>query len=306
MGELAAAQPGKNRRYVQLEPGPMEAELVDARLGSVQVFRERLGAGMFVEAAPPSSLLPFGIILSAGGAIRFCGRDLRPTNVAQAAGGGWDIRFAGPIDYVSCVFQRAWFEREASALLGHAPRDDWFRNVGRPASSSAIGHLRTMITRTLERMMHQPSLLAGERTRTAVEAELVRLTVGALTSAAEPTPVAAYGRRRRGVRRVIEYVTDHPDADTTAANLCGIAGVSERTLEYGFREYLDVTPVRFLKLVRLNRARRDLLRASAQASAPPTTVTDVALRWGFFELGRFAGEYRRLFGERPSETLRRP
>ncbi|MCC6848434.1 MAG: helix-turn-helix domain-containing protein [Deltaproteobacteria bacterium] len=306
MHELAAAQPGKNRRYIQLEPGPMEAELVDARLGSVQVFRERLGAGMFVEAAPPASLLPFGIILSARGDIRFCGRDLHPANVAQAAGGGWDIRFDGPIDYVSCVFQRAWFEHEASALLGHAPFDDWFRNGGRPASSSAIGHLRTMITRTLERMMHQPSLLADDRTRKALEAELVRLTVGALTSTDVPTPVAAYGRRRRGVRRAIEYLTDHPDADTTVAGLCSVGEISERTLEYGFREDLGVTPVRFLKLVRLNGARRDLLRAAGCSSEPPTTVTEIALRWGFFEFGRFAGEYRRFFGERPSETLRRP
>jgi methylphosphotriester-DNA--protein-cysteine methyltransferase len=75
-----------------------------------------------------------------------------------------------------------------------------------------------------------------------------------------------------------------------------VAGV----LEYAFREQLGATPIRFLKLRRLNRVRRDLL-----AAAPGASVTGTALRAGVYDLGRFAGEYETLFGELPSETLRR-
>ncbi len=61
-------------------------------------------------------------------------------------------------------------------------------------------------------------------------------------------------------------------------------------------------PGRFLKLLRLNRVRRDLIRESCAERS----VTSLAITHGFTELGRFAGEYRALFGELPSETLQRP
>lgn len=300
--DLVAAQPDKNRRYVQLRPGAMESELLDARLGNVQVFRERLGAGMFVQAAPPAHLVPFGVVLSTRGAIRFCGREFLATSIAQATEGVWDIRFEGPIDYVSCVFQRPWFDQEVGALLGHAPPKDWFRNGGRPASTSTLGRLGLTIAQVLKQLRRRDSLLASGRIRRTIESEIVRLATAVLTSATSaPLRLAPYGQRQRAVRRVIEYLTDRHDPDTTISALCRIGGVSERTLEYGFRERLGMTPVRFLKVTRLNGARRDLLGATS----PATTVTDVALHWGFSELGRFAGDYRRLFGELPSETLRR-
>jgi AraC family ethanolamine operon transcriptional activator len=78
--------------------------------------------------------------------------------------------------------------------------------------------------------------------------------------------------------------------------------VSERTLEYAFREQVGMPPARYLRLRRLNGARREL-----RAAAPGTErVRDVAMRWGFWQLGRFAVEYRRLFAERPSDTLGGP
>jgi len=302
LGELAEAQPDKNRRYVQLEPGALVGDLLDARLGRVQIFRERLDAGMLLEAAPAATLVPFGILLSSRGEVRFCGEALDVASVAQATGGAWDIRFGGSIDYVSWVFERAWFEREVERLGAESPRGEWFRSRARPAATDAVQRLAATIVRVLERLAATPALLERPAVLRALEAEILRLSVTALESSDLPAdPAGSYGRRRRGVRRAVEFLHDQPEPDVTIPALCAVAGVSERTLEYGFREHLGVTPQRYLKLVRLNGARRDLLRASPSA----TTVTDVALGWGFLELGRFAGEYRRFFGELPSETLRR-
>jgi AraC family ethanolamine operon transcriptional activator len=105
--------------------------------------------------------------------------------------------------------------------------------------------------------------------------------------------------RRETVRRIEEYLDAHRAEVPSIPTLCSVAGVSERTLEYAFREHLGVTPVRYLKLRRLNQVRRGL-RAPDAATA---SVTDIALRAGFYDLGRFAGEYRALFGELPSQTL---
>ena len=80
-------------------------------------------------------------------------------------------------------------------------------------------------------------------------------------------------------------------------DLCKAACTSLSTLERVFREVFGVTPRRYLALRRLARVRNDLLNGE-----PGQSVTEVAARWGFFHLGRFAQEYGRLYHERPSET----
>jgi transcriptional regulator GlxA family with amidase domain len=85
------------------------------------------------------------------------------------------------------------------------------------------------------------------------------------------------------------------------ADLCGAVGISRRTLARAVRAVHATTPVRYLHGLRLAKARCAL--ASADAAA--TTVTQIATRFGFRELGRFARDYRITFGEAPSATLRR-
>ena len=86
----------------------------------------------------------------------------------------------------------------------------------------------------------------------------------------------------------------------TSIDLAAAVGVSQRVLELGFKETLGISPRRFLRWSRLNHLHRELRNARAEIS----TVTEIAGRWGFTELGRTAMEYKRLFGESPSSTLR--
>ncbi len=83
------------------------------------------------------------------------------------------------------------------------------------------------------------------------------------------------------------------------ADLCEAAAISQRTLTRAFRAIHGTTPLRHLHSLRLAEARRALL------STASANVTQVAMRFGFRELGRFAVDYRAEFGESPSETLRR-
>lgn len=85
------------------------------------------------------------------------------------------------------------------------------------------------------------------------------------------------------------------------ADVVESAGVSVRTLHHGFRSAHGVAPMTWLKHRRLERVRQELWAAGPGA----TSVTEVALRWGFAHLGRFALDYRARFGEPPSRTLQR-
>ncbi len=102
------------------------------------------------------------------------------------------------------------------------------------------------------------------------------------------------------VKRVEEFIDANADRPITIEDLSAHAGVSTRSLFAGFKKYRNTTPMAHLRFVRMQRAHRDL-------RSPPnrnTTVTEIALNWGFAHLGRFTAEYRKMFGESPSETLK--
>lgn len=85
----------------------------------------------------------------------------------------------------------------------------------------------------------------------------------------------------------------------TLVDLCAELGISERTLRYAMQQYVGLSPTVYLRRCRLNRVRAVLAAADPQE----TTVTQVAMRFGFLHLGRFAGDYRRMFANTPSQTL---
>lgn len=104
----------------------------------------------------------------------------------------------------------------------------------------------------------------------------------------------------RALERVLESAVDATLEPWSVARLASVCGLSERSLHRVTVRIFGVAPIALLRRQRLSRARADL-----QALALETTVTSVALSWGFTHLGRFSRDYARQFGESPSETMRR-
>jgi AraC-like DNA-binding protein len=107
--------------------------------------------------------------------------------------------------------------------------------------------------------------------------------------------------RPPAVRRAIAHLEAAAADDVRVADVAAAARLSPRALQEAFRRYLDTTPMSYLKSIRLARAHADLRRASLEEGV---TVADIAYRWGFGNLGRFAADYRREFGRSPREVLR--
>jgi AraC-like DNA-binding protein len=113
------------------------------------------------------------------------------------------------------------------------------------------------------------------------------------------TRPATIASRQAVVERAEAFVQAHLDQPVRLAGLCPLLGVSERTLRNAFYGVRGAGPKRSLLAARLHGVR---LALSAEHSAP-ITVTQIATRHGFSDLGRFAAAYRHAFGETPSETL---
>jgi AraC family transcriptional regulator, ethanolamine operon transcriptional activator len=110
-----------------------------------------------------------------------------------------------------------------------------------------------------------------------------------------------FDRWRNLTKSTLERAMNCPDRSLSIAELALQTGVPERTFRTAFYRNYGLSPHEYLRIQRLYEARR-LLRASRQDR---TTVTQIAFGLGFWDLGRFAGRYHTLFGEHPSETLRK-
>lgn len=102
---------------------------------------------------------------------------------------------------------------------------------------------------------------------------------------------------RRRISRVLDHIARHPELPLTTAELARVAGVSVRALQDAFQKELGVSPMAYVRSVRLERVHADLV-----ARATEVSITEVATRWGFYHLSRFAGHYKRRFGVLPSVT----
>jgi len=151
---------------------------------------------------------------------------------------------------------------------------------------------------------HPARFAPGGAAPAAAKGTLLRLLRAAL-AAAHPPPYGRHERTLKGQGRLVKLAEAYAAArlgdQLHVEELCVALGVSERTLEYAFARILRMSPVAFLRRLRLHRVRQ-ALQAAPRGS---TTVSIEALNAGFSHFGEFSRAYRDCFGELPSETLRR-
>jgi transcriptional regulator GlxA family with amidase domain len=152
--------------------------------------------------------------------------------------------------------------------------------------------------RLIDTAIRQPGLFNDRaETRRAAQAELLETLLETLGAATDFRPTRR-DRTRLARSRIVKMAEDYALAnaghDLYLTDLCRAAGVSERSLEYAFKEMMGMTPTAYLIRVRLHRVRK-ALREATRAS---TTVSTEALNQGFWHFGYSASCRRRHFGDR--------
>ena len=104
-------------------------------------------------------------------------------------------------------------------------------------------------------------------------------------------------KRDLAIKRASAYIQEHVHDHITISALCSSSGVSERTLEYAFRETYQISPKEYIKSLKLNKVRSELIKGVDKK------ISTIAAKYGFWHMGQFAADYKRLFGELPSDTL---
>ena len=112
--------------------------------------------------------------------------------------------------------------------------------------------------------------------------------------------ISATTLRDEIISKALDFMNTNIKESITLKDICDQVYTSRRSLIYAFTETFGIGPITYLKRQRLNNVRRVLLKANPQS----TKVENIAYEWGFLHLGNFASDYQKMFGEKPSQTLR--
>jgi AraC family ethanolamine operon transcriptional activator len=136
----------------------------------------------------------------------------------------------------------------------------------------------------------------------ALQETLIREASDAIqASSVLPAQAGTQSLRAAAVARACRLIEAKLTKAITLTHLSQHCGVGVRTLEYGFRQFYDITPIGFIKSQRLTRTHTALSRVPTEVSS----INEVARSLGFTHMGQYAKDYRELFGESPSMTLQR-
>ncbi|MFM9916799.1 MAG: helix-turn-helix domain-containing protein [Rhizobacter sp.] len=296
----AANLSGWQQQYDQLSGGAFRGELSEVWFDDVQVFRERTSHAVRQTCRIRPDTVWCGITMAPDGS-RIEGHVVGEGGVmVSGSDAEFELLTPNQHDIFGIVASRSALQTAAHAL-------------GRPLSLEALNQpgwlscdlaAHALLRRGLALLLGQAgngdSCHDHAQARRFAQAAVLDTLVSVLAApSADGLEGLSFDRRRRLVRRACDQVNSQPQAIPTVPELCERLHVSRRTLQYAFETVVGSSPVVYLRTLRLNAARRDLLGGAA------ASVQDAAGRHGFWSLSQFASDYRRQFGERPSQTLAR-
>jgi len=216
---------------------------------------------------------------------------------ARAGVSGWHT-LSGATNWGSISLPNGRLTEASIALFGRdvTPSRDAVAVVVPPL---VLGRLRRLHAAAGQLAETAPEIIVDPDAARGLEQSLTVAMLACLGSTRIREDTAARRRHALILRRFLAVTDAHAGEALYLPEICKAVGASDRTLHVCCQEQFGVSPIRYLQLRRLK-----LVRQALRAASPTTgSVTEIATRYGFWELGRFAVYYRRAFGESPSVTL---
>jgi AraC family ethanolamine operon transcriptional activator len=167
---------------------------------------------------------------------------------------------------------------------------------------ASFRHLRAYYQQLSQMLIAQPSLLMESQAQSHIVENFLPLLIDTIGAGIrQKKPIIKTLRRYPIVKKAEEIAQSYIDKPLTLKQLCDALETSSSALAYGFQDIFGLSPMAYIKIQRLNGVRR----AFKKADSDTTMVMQLAHEWGFWSPGHFARDYKEMFGELPSETLRR-
>ncbi|MGZ3532041.1 MAG: helix-turn-helix domain-containing protein [Vulcanimicrobiaceae bacterium] len=280
---------------IQLSPGDFTGTIASVRIGAVTLFEHACNRGIQLRRRLESNTLLIGFNEAARG-VREQGRSWPPDEILVVSGGELDLSTLAAADIV-------WLEVQLDAL-GPSERESLLRSAGNAgcfisAQTPAFAHLREYVADMFKLCRTNPTILEIETMCQRLEVDLLTQLERTLRTG---RIVGADGKgHRRGVslvQRVEHFMWENVEEPLTLERICANMNCGMRSLIYAFKDAFGLGPMAYLKIRRLNAARRKL-----KATRGQTRIFDIAADYGFWHMGHFGADYKRMFGMTASETI---
>jgi AraC family ethanolamine operon transcriptional activator len=293
---------GWHQTYDQLTAGPFVGTLTELPLDQMQVFCEATSHTLRQTCEVRPGAYWFGVPLCRDGTGRIDANVIAADALAFRPG-GIEFELITPAQFAiyGVVVDGGVLRRHASEVEHRALDEHWPNREVVTIGAARIERLCAALGQILEGACASAVPMSSMARGNLQSSVLASLFDSCALPHDEPAAMPTKPRRQWIVSQARDYVLANRLRPVGVPELCEQLHVSRRTLQYCFQDVLGMAPATFLRTLRLNGARRDLCDA---ASPEGRTVQDVAAAWGFWHLSQFATDYRKLFGKRPSESLR--
>jgi len=288
--------------FIQLDRGNFETEITQVGVGNFLLAQASFNRFIDQRGSSPPGLWTFAILADKSSDIIWRGRQVgKKSLMIYAPGSEIDAQSRPGFDVYTLSYPESLLDELAQ--MSEIPS---FRTLIESsdlvaANSSELSKCREQTKHVLSAIKEQPLKLNSRAMLDEMKFSLSQQLISILVFSRPEYHKPSYRKRNRALGRAKAYLREHGEEPVTVRDLCRVSEVSERTLRYAFLEQFGVSPKSYLLAMRLNGVRRQLSHADSSSA----TIADVANHWGFWHMGQFAKDYRRLFGELPSETLRR-
>ncbi|WP_052178367.1 AraC family transcriptional regulator [Marinobacter segnicrescens] len=279
----------------------LDAKMHHLALGEISLSRLRYGAAVKIECDPLDNCFLVQMPIAGNAAVTVRDRHMElNSDVASVLSPNDAVRMRWSQDTDQLIMRVSsnLLERTLVGHLGH-PLDEPLRLESAfgwrnsTAWNGLLSYLIDCATQCPDLAQHRLVLPQIEQLTTSI------LLATHRHNYSETAPARRSTILPRHVRRVQDFIQAHAHEPMTAEQLAQIAGVSLRSLYTGFKDFLGVSPMQYLRDLRMEHAHTELISGEAG------NVSGVALRWGFAHMGRFSTDYKQRYGESPSQTLRR-
>lgn len=288
------------QRYDQLSGGCFSGSLQEMAFPSFTLIRETSNRVLLQKGCTPDGVFAIGTLMTMGDSGFHCG-ELMATHTAAILEPGteFEIRTPESFDLIAAVFS----PRHLAANFDDPSFDQRELEVELRRSSKTIGPSNTRQLTEFLRRVYECAQVAADHLMIPsnlrqLEEEFYGVLVDVLRASRSPEVHAVCPNRERIVRRFRALLDASPESALSITDICEEIGVTRRTLQNATQEVFGISPQHYLKAIRLNAFRRALKLREPQRES----IGDVAARWGFWHLSQLAQDYRKLFGELPSQT----
>jgi AraC family ethanolamine operon transcriptional activator len=285
-----------------LEGESFKCKSADLDLGALQFNFNHVNRKLHAFGQKQRGFLTFSMILEGGGQDGVENERLVTENHVFGFDSNReaDLVFPGNAIYCAIYIHPDIFETYTQAM-DRLDLDANFLALNYVDMPEAFPPLRTYLKQVYELLYQHSLLLEKPDFQRLIWQDFLPLFIASLPAQQKQWGSARVFRRSQLVKQAEDYMRSHIDQPLTLTDLCQALGTSSRALCYGFQEIFGTSPMAYLKLLRLQSVNRSLKAAQPDQK----TVTEIATQFGFYHLGYLARDYKKMFGELPSETLNR-